>query len=158
MKKSKSTWDLCGGFIPLKDLFLVKSRWHRREHFFLHFLLKAQLEGLKMSLHPYLALANKSIPDCTLMTENNLTQPHALAQPYFFQDTQGKCNSATLLCLYSLTLTQPQGSTVCCHCHPGSPWTGLHFYSNNVLTYFLQCSLVSRKLKLLGFYFSLWAK
>lgn len=82
VKKSKSAWDLCGGFIPLKDLFLVKSRWHRREYFFLNFLLKAQLESLKMSLHPYLALANKSTPDCT---ENNLTQPHALAQPYFFR-------------------------------------------------------------------------
>lgn len=88
-------------------------------------------------------------------------QPHTATcsgTALLFQDTQGKCNSATLLCLYCLTLTQPQGSTACCHCHPGSPWTGLHFYSNNVLTYFLQCSLVSRKLKLLGFYFSLWAK
>lgn len=132
VKKSKSAWDLCGGFIPLKDSFLIKSRWHRREHFFLHFLLKAQPEGLKLSHHPYLVLANKSIPDCTLHVRK---QPHTATcsgTALLFQDTQEKCNSATLLCLYYLTLAQPWGSTTCSHYHPcatvrHNPWTGLHF-------------------------------
>lgn len=78
VKKSKSAWDQLSGFVPLKDLCLNKSRWCRREHFFLHFLLEAQPEALKLSLPAFPSPGKQINPR---LDAGDRKQPHTATHP-----------------------------------------------------------------------------
>lgn len=98
VKKSESAWGLLGGFIPLEDLSLEKSRWCRRERFFLHFFPKAQPEGLKLTIPP-VSCSGKQI--VTRLDTGDRKQPHTATHPgtaCLFGGALERCNSATPLC------------------------------------------------------------
>lgn len=122
MKKSESAWGPLGGFIPLKDLSLEKSRWCRREHFFLHFFPKAQPEGLKLSLPPVSSSGKQINPRLdTGDRKQPRTATHpgtaclfgvlwkgAIVQPPFAPNASPSHSAEVLRCALTTTLAYPR--------------------------------------------------